>query len=65
MMKHLSEVDHSRRSSRVAQTSGVYSGQDRQQQWYVLSADGKLAILKLISADELIGDRRDLDTLAQ
>ena len=65
MMKHLSEVDHSRRSSRVAQTSGVYSGQDRQQQWYVLSADGKLDILKLISADELIGDRRDLDTLAQ
>ena len=38
MQNHLTEVDHSRRSSRVAETPGVYSGQQRQQQWYVLSA---------------------------
>ena len=65
MQNHLTEVDHSRRSSRVAETSGVYSGQQRQQQWYVLSAQGKLDVLKLISADEMVGDRRDLATLAQ
>ena len=54
---------HSRRSSRVAETPGVYSGHQRQQQWYVLSAQGKLDVLKLISADEMVGDRRDLATL--
>ena len=65
MQLHLTAVDHSRRSARVAETDGVYSGQQRQKQWHVLSAEGKLAVLKLISADELVGDRRDLATLAQ
>ena len=65
MQLHLTAVDHSRRSSRVAETEGEYSGQQRQKQWHVLSAEGKLAVLKLISADELVGDRRDLATLAQ
>ena len=64
MQDYLEEVDHSRRSSRLAQTSGVHSGEQRQQQWYVLSAQGKLDVLKLISAEEMVGDRRDLATLA-
>ena len=64
MQYHLSEVDHSRRSSRLGGTEGVHSGEQRQQQWYILSAEGKLDILKLISADEMVGDRCDLATLA-
>ena len=60
MQDYLEEVDHSRRSPRVAQTSG----QQHQQQWYVLSSEGKLDVLKLISAEEMVGDRRDLATLA-
>ena len=65
MQLHLTAVDHSRRSSRIAETEGAYSGQQRQKQWHVLSAEGKLDVLKLISADELVGDRRDLSTIAQ
>ena len=64
MQDYLEEVDHSRRSSRLAQNSGAHSGEQRQQQWYVLSAQGKLDVLKLISAEEMVGDRRDLATLA-
>ena len=64
MQDYLTEVDHSKRSSRLAGTEGAHSGQQRQQQWYVLSAEGKLDVLKLISADEMVGDRRDLATLA-
>ena len=64
MQNFLTEVDHSRRSSRLGETTGIHSGRQRQQQWYVLSAQGKLDVLKLISADEMVGDRRDLATLA-
>ena len=64
MEDYLEEVNHSKRSSRLAETEGVHSGQQRQQQWYVLSSQGKLDVLKLISADEMMGDRCDLATLA-
>ena len=59
MNLHLTEVDLSRRSARVAQ-----SGSGETEKWYVLSAEGKLDILKLISADEAVVDRRDLATLS-
>ena len=64
MQDYLQEVDHSRRSSRLAQNSGAHSGEQRQQQWYVLSAAGKLDVLKLISAEEMVGDRRELSSSA-
>ena len=65
MQDYLSEVDLSRRSSRLGEAQGAHSGQQRQQQWYVLSAEGKLDVLKLISADEMVEDRRDLASLAR
>ena len=64
MQDYLTKADHSRRSSRLGETVGAHSGQQRQQQWYVLSAEGKLDVLKLVSANEMVRDRRDLATLA-
>ena len=49
MQEYLTEDDHSRRSSRLAETPGAHSGQERQQQWYVLSAEGKLDVLNHLS----------------
>ena len=45
-------------------TDSQYHGTPFHAPWYVLSAECKLDVLKLISADEMVGDRRDLATLA-
>jgi len=57
MAEHLCEADLSRRSTRIAGSSG-------EKKIYVLSAAGKSTILKLISAEDSVFDRRDLAPLA-
>ena len=58
MQLHLTVADLSRRSARVAENRGAVKQQ------FVLSSEGKLAVLKLISAEEAVYDRRDLEALS-
>lgn len=63
MQDHLEKLDVSRRSTRISALSAAANASS-QRDVYNLSPEGKQAMLKLTAADALVGDRRELNRLA-
>ena len=63
MQDHLEELDTSRRSSRLAGSTS--SDVASQRKMFMLTPQGKVALLRLTAADSKIGDRREIRELNQ